>query len=135
METSWWGRIRQARERSTPKLRQQDAADKLSVAQQTYSGWETGRSEPTLADFQKLADLYGTAPEWLAFGVRMDPRNLIDRETITAAILAVEKAPIELSPEDKLQLIFNLYEMSRTLRVNDLPAVLESLLKSSKKAR
>jgi transcriptional regulator with XRE-family HTH domain len=131
----WWGRIRQARERMQPKMRQQDAADRMAVAQQTYSGWETGKSEPTLADFVKLAGLYGTVPEWLAFGVEMDPRNLIDRETIRAAILAVEKAPLALSPEDKLQLIFNLYEMARTLRVNDLPAVLESLLAASKRTR
>jgi transcriptional regulator with XRE-family HTH domain len=118
-----------------PKLRQEDAAERLSIAQQTYSGWETGKREPTLAEFEKLAVLYGTSPEYLAFGKSMDPRNLIDRETIGAAILAVERSPIELSPEDKVQLIFNLYEMGRTLRNNDFAGLLESFMGGAKKSR
>lgn len=40
-------------------LRQEDAAEELGVSTQTIRNWESGRSEPSEENKQKLAEKYG----------------------------------------------------------------------------
>lgn len=53
-------RIRQARERAG--LSQKQIAEALGIDQSAVSFWETGKSEPTLHNLRRLADILGCRP-------------------------------------------------------------------------
>ena len=52
-------------------LDQQQLADKVGVARNSISNWETGRSEPSAGAFVRLARALDVSLEWLATG--LDP--------------------------------------------------------------
>lgn len=51
--------------RKENKKTQQDVADKLNIAQQTYARYELETSEPTIDTLCKLADYYGVSLDYL----------------------------------------------------------------------
>ncbi len=51
--------------RTENKLRQEDIAEKLSIARQTYSSWETGERTPDIENLIKLADFYNVSLDFL----------------------------------------------------------------------
>lgn len=51
--------------RTEKKLRQEDISDKLSIARQTYSAWETGERTPDINNLIKLADFYDVSLDFL----------------------------------------------------------------------
>ncbi|MCC9691412.1 helix-turn-helix transcriptional regulator, partial [Streptococcus agalactiae] len=46
-------------------LKQQEIAPLLGIKQNTYSDWETGKSEPNLENVVKLAKLFKTTTDFL----------------------------------------------------------------------
>ncbi len=46
---------------------QQQMADKLGIPRPTYSGWERGSAEPSLANLKKVCDIYGVSLDNLVF--------------------------------------------------------------------
>lgn len=51
--------------RNEKQFRQEDIAEKLSIARQTYSSWETGERTPDIESLIKLADLYNVSLDFL----------------------------------------------------------------------
>ena len=47
------------------RLKQQEIAPLLGIKQNTYSDWETGKSEPNLENVVKLAKLFKTTTDFL----------------------------------------------------------------------
>jgi len=41
----------------------------MGVHQVTVGNWEAGRKEPDLDKLARLAEVLGTSPAWLAFGI------------------------------------------------------------------
>ncbi|MGT2755445.1 helix-turn-helix domain-containing protein [Streptococcus ovis] len=46
-------------------LTQKELAQKLNVAQNSYSNWENGNREPLFPTIEKLADILNTTPDYL----------------------------------------------------------------------
>lgn len=53
-------KIRQARENAG--LSQKQLAEALGLDQSAVSNWETGKSEPTLHNLRRMADILGCRP-------------------------------------------------------------------------
>ncbi|HEN3191461.1 TPA: helix-turn-helix transcriptional regulator [Streptococcus agalactiae] len=51
--------------RKTKSLTQKEIAPLLGIKQNTYSDWETGKSEPNLENVVKLAKLFKTTTDFL----------------------------------------------------------------------
>ena len=47
---------------------QTELAHKLGAKPQSWSGWESGRTEPSLDTVRRIAELLHVDPGWLAFG-------------------------------------------------------------------
>lgn len=56
-------RLKQAREKA--KLTQAQVATFLGIAKSTYSGYETGNSEPSMANIVNMIHLFEVSPEFL----------------------------------------------------------------------
>ncbi len=52
-------KISLAAARVNAELTQETVAERLSISPATLSKWEKGQGEPTLSQFNKLADMYG----------------------------------------------------------------------------
>lgn len=66
MET-FGGRLK--RRRQELNLSQEQLADAMAKSGKTVvSAWETGKSEPSLSDLRKLADVLKTSASWLIDG-------------------------------------------------------------------
>lgn len=77
----WSQRITLARELQS--WNQEKFAVEVCLSQQTVGGYETGRSEPNLARFIKLAKVLKVPVEWLAFGVgNPDENGPVTQETL-----------------------------------------------------
>lgn len=51
--------------RKSKKLTQVELANMLNISQKSYSHWETQKTEPTLENVVKLADLFDVSLDWL----------------------------------------------------------------------
>jgi len=73
-------RIRQGRlelsAREGKALTQGDIAERLGVAQSTVGRWEAGLKEPDLETIRRIAALFGTTPDYIAFGTQPPPGAL-----------------------------------------------------------
>lgn len=79
-------RLRAARNRRG--MKQDQVAAKLGIARQTVSKWETGETEVTVQELQRLAELYGC-----------EPRDLLPRGWVPdSEPLSAEEAARVLSP-------------------------------------
>jgi transcriptional regulator with XRE-family HTH domain len=61
--------------RSSSGMTQTDLAEKLNTDQSTVAKYETGVNEPRLATIEKIANLTGVSPCWLAFGIGGGPEG------------------------------------------------------------
>lgn len=68
---AWARRMVEARE--AKGLKQDQLAARLGIPQTTLGGYETGKPEPELAVFDRIADALGVKAVWLVYGV--DPHN------------------------------------------------------------
>lgn len=50
-------------------LKQEQIAERLGIPQTTFGGYETGKPEPDLAMFDRIADILGVKAVWLVHGV------------------------------------------------------------------
>lgn len=53
--------------RVNARMTQDDTAKAMQVSKNTVVNWENGRSEPTLSQARKLADMYGIPLECIIF--------------------------------------------------------------------
>ena len=51
--------------RKEKKLTQKELAEQIGIKQNSYSDWETGKSEPSFENLIKLADLLEVSLDWL----------------------------------------------------------------------
>lgn len=54
-------KISLAAARVNAELTQEAVAERLSISPATLSKWEKGQGEPTLSQFNKLAEMYGVS--------------------------------------------------------------------------
>ena len=68
-------RLRRLRQNSA--LMQKDIADMLDVSARTFSGWEAGRTEPSIEKIIKIAMIFGVSTDYL-FGLSDKPFHAND---------------------------------------------------------
>lgn len=87
-KTTLAARLRQARERTDPKLTQEEVAARIGVSSWSVSNWENDGvpAADKLADF---AELYGVSTDWL-LGLR-------DEAPAPRAAPAAELAPVDMA--------------------------------------
>jgi transcriptional regulator with XRE-family HTH domain len=76
-------RLREARKGLRPKVRQEDVADAMDVAQSAVSKWETGETTPDALQIVKLAALYGVTAEYLVGHGDRKPKPLGLNSSVT----------------------------------------------------
>ncbi|MCT4544554.1 MAG: helix-turn-helix domain-containing protein [Vallitalea sp.] len=81
---------------------QKDVCEKLKIAQNTLSGYESGARKPKQDTLIKLAEFYGVTTDYL-----LGQENTIDNleEEFPEAIQLIRKANAELSKDGKEMLI------------------------------
>lgn len=130
---------------SRPDQLSQEALGKVvGKSQSTINAWEHETSEPSLADFQRLADALGVSPIWLAFGDdgHVQPERL-DREIVRLIVTALErrisrKRGMRPDPEGRAKMILAMYDLVSQRDVNDdrpVAQLIEDLLDIHTKGR
>jgi len=51
--------------RVNAKMTQNDVAEALGISKATICNWETGRTEPSIAQARRLSELYGIALDYI----------------------------------------------------------------------
>jgi transcriptional regulator with XRE-family HTH domain len=69
--TSVGSRIKEARERQ--QLTQRDLANVLGLSRAAVAQWESDTTSPSIQTIAKTAKLLETSPQWLAFGISVEP--------------------------------------------------------------
>lgn len=65
-------RIREAREKS--EMTQQDIAQIMGLSRAAVAQWESDTTSPSIHKVGEIAKLLSTSPQWLAFGVSLEPK-------------------------------------------------------------
>lgn len=97
-------RIKAARERLQPAMRQKDVADAFGISDKAVSSWERGETIPDWDKFAKLARILKIPVGWLLEGagpppppdhltVRIEALTPAERAMFTAMIDALQKQP------------------------------------------
>ena len=81
-----------AKLRKERNLTQKDIAKILNIQQSTYSGYESGSYEPTIATLTKLADFYNTSIDYIVgretetinLNILDDKRSALIKEIISS---------------------------------------------------
>jgi len=60
-------KITLAAARVNKKIKQGEAAKKLGIMPQTLRNWESGKTSPSAAQFQKICELYEIRPDQIFF--------------------------------------------------------------------
>lgn len=89
------GRLKKMRESLKPKPSQEKFAQKFGVGRSTYSGYETGTSEPDLKTLIEIADYFGVSLDYLVGRTDNPQMYLISND--------MEKEIIDLSDENNLK--------------------------------
>jgi transcriptional regulator with XRE-family HTH domain len=138
MSRGYGSRIAQARK--VADMSQQALADAIGQVQTTISDWENekGGKEPTLDNFEKIAQVTGHSVIWLTFAIG-DPRQALDeldRSLMVQAIMTVERIlgreTLRLAPEAKARLALAVYDLQKTLPSDVLPRALDALVESNR---
>lgn len=84
------------------KVNPDEVGQILGVTGVTVGRWENGKRMPTLEQIDRLAALYGTTPEWLAFrrGARDAGSPTLDAQG-AASLRAAEAVKATLRPKPK----------------------------------
>ena len=99
--------------RTQKDWQQQDLATKMKVSAKTISSWETGRTEPTLGQLAKLAEILNCSMDTLAGAGTQSIKDI-----------TMEELQMKISMmEDRRALIF-IHQLSEQ-RLNDLRAMEE----------
>jgi len=106
--------------RKNKKMTQTDVAHYLNIAQTTYTGYETGKYEPTIATLIKLADLFDVTIDYLVGVSNKFIGNELDQELLSytnqlndlekAKVIGYAKSRVEQQKENKYNELKNRLE-------------------------
>lgn len=66
-------KARQALSSPGNTISQSWVGERIGVTGVTIGSWEAGKTEPDFETVERLAEVLGTTPEWLAFGIATIP--------------------------------------------------------------
>ena len=95
--------------RKERSISQTELARRLNVSRQAVSKWEQGTSSPDTAKLIQLAEILETEVEYLATGIRPEPKSVVlnvvetvEKETVVVqeVIRHVKRRPVKKNPID-----------------------------------
>ncbi|MDF2722552.1 MAG: xre [Paenibacillus sp.] len=92
-----------SRLRKTKKITQQEVADALGIARNTYTQYELGRRVPDYETMKKLAAYYNVSIDYLLDGTTTQTVQLAD--LLTKADMRIFVGEYELPPQHRGQLL------------------------------
>lgn len=88
--------------RESRGLYQRDVCEKMGIAQNTLSGYETNKRTPTTDTLKAFAELYGTTTDQL-LGSESSVSDL--EEEFPEGVQVLRRATKQLSPEERKRMI------------------------------
>ena len=97
--------------RKERSISQTELARRLNVSRQAVSKWEQGTSSPDTAKLIQLAEILETEVEYLATGIRPEPRSVVlnvvetvekEKVVVREVIRHVKRRPVKKNPIDYL---------------------------------
>lgn len=82
-------RLRKARQDA--KVSQETAANHINVQRPSYTQYESGRTEPSLSNIARLAELYGVSADFL-LGLTDDPKPMSKVDLLTTDMKVDDEA-------------------------------------------
>ena len=95
--------------RKEKNISQTELATRLGVSRQAVSKWEQGSSSPDTGKLIQLAELFDTEVEYLATGIRPEPKSVVLNVVETVARVQVQekvvvrhvhRKPVKKNPVD-----------------------------------
>ena len=95
--------------RKERSISQTELARRLNVSRQAVSKWEQGTSSPDTAKLIQLAEILETEVEYLATGIRPEPRSVVlnvvetvekEKVVVREVIRHVKRRPVKKNPID-----------------------------------
>jgi transcriptional regulator with XRE-family HTH domain len=95
--------------RKEKNISQTELATRLGVSRQAVSKWEQGSSSPDTGKLIQLAELFDTEVEYLATGIRPEPKSVVlnvvetvERVQVQEKVVArhVRRKPVKKNPVD-----------------------------------
>ena len=95
--------------RKERSISQTELARRLNVSRQAVSKWEQGTSSPDTAKLIQLAEILETEVEYLATGVRPEPKSVVlnvvetvekEKVVVREVIRHVKRRPVKKNPID-----------------------------------
>ena len=95
--------------RKERSISQTELARRLSVSRQAVSKWEQGTSSPDTAKLIQLAEILETEVEYLATGIRPEPKSVVlnvvetvekEKVVVREVIRHVKRRPVKKNPID-----------------------------------
>ena len=90
-------------------ISQTELARRLNVSRQAVSKWEQGTSSPDMAKLIQLAQILETDVEYLATGIRPEPKSVVlnvvetvekEKVVVREVIRHVKRRPVKKNPID-----------------------------------
>ncbi|MBQ8354035.1 MAG: helix-turn-helix transcriptional regulator [Oscillospiraceae bacterium] len=95
--------------RKEKNISQTELATRLGVSRQAVSKWEQGSSSPDTSKLIQLAELFDTEVEYLATGIRPEPKSVVlnvvetvERVQVQEKVVVrhVSRKPVKKNPVD-----------------------------------
>ena len=97
--------------RKEKNISQTELASRLGVSRQAVSKWEQGTSSPDTAKLIQLAELFDTEVEYLATGIKPEPKSVVlnvvetverveEKVVVKEVIRHVRRKPVKKNPID-----------------------------------
>ena len=95
--------------RKERSISQTELARRLNVSRQAVSKWEQGTSSPDTAKLIQLAEILETEVEYLATGIRPEPKSVVlnvvetvekEKVVVREVIRHVKRRPVKKNPVD-----------------------------------
>lgn len=95
--------------RKERSISQTELARRLNVSRQAVSKWEQGTSSPDTAKLIQLAEILDTEVEYLATGIRPEPKSVVlnvvetvekEKVVVREVIRHVKRRPVKKNPID-----------------------------------